>query len=260
MTEPATQETPDTQAVADEVAADTIEAARARGQALRMLEALLFAAAEPLDEKTLALRLPKGTDIPALIDELEAHYTNRGVNLVRVAGKFAMRTASDLAGALALETTVQRKLSRAAVETLAIIAYHQPVTRAEVEEIRGVALSKGTLDMLMEIGWIKPKGHRETPGRPATWVTTEAFLMHFGLDALDDLPGVEELKAAGLLDARPAVSAYSEDGGLPAPAETPDEDVAAETERNGDEPSGSGPVSAAPIEASPEHVNGHAAE
>lgn len=261
MTEPAPHDNDISTEVSDEVAADAIEAARAHGQALRVLEALLFAAAEPLDERALAVRLPKGTDIPALIEELEAHYANRGVNLVRVAGKYAMRTASDLAGALALETTVPRKLSRAATETLAIIAYHQPVTRAEVEEIRGVALSKGTLDMLMEIGWIKPKGHRETPGRPATWVTTEAFLTHFGLDALDDLPGVEELKAAGLLDARPAVSAYSDDGGLQPPADSTDDDNAGdESHGEGDEPSSSGPVIAAPVEGAEQQLNGHAAE
>jgi segregation and condensation protein B len=179
-------------------------------QALRIIEAVLFASAEPVDARALAARLPEGTDVDAAIAVLEAHYAGRGVNLVRVAGRFALRTAPDLAGVLKLETVVGRKLSRAAVETLAIIAYHQPITRTEVEEIRGVALSRGTLDTLMEAGWIKPKGHRETPGRPATWVTTEVFLSHFGLDSLDDLPGVEDLRAAGLLDARPAISAYRE--------------------------------------------------
>lgn len=193
---------------------DEISRAQAHAHALRLLEAVLFAAPEPMDEKALAKRLPKDVDIEELVGELEAHYANRGINLVRVAGKFAFRTAPDLASALQIETVVARKLSRAAIETMAIIAYHQPATRAEIEEIRGVALSRGTLDTLMEAGWIQPKGHRETPGHPATWVTTEAFLAHFGLNSTKDLPGMEELKAAGLLDARPAVSAYSEEGKL----------------------------------------------
>ncbi len=199
---------------ASEPAADEIAGAQAHAQALRTLEAVLFATPVPMDEKALAKRLPKGVDVEELVSELEAHYANRGINLVRVAGKFAFRTAPDLASALQIETVVARKLSRAAIETMAIIAYHQPVTRAEIEEIRGVALSRGTLDTLLEAGWIQPKGHRETPGHPATWVTTEAFLAHFGLNSTKDLPGVEELKAAGLLDARPAVSAYSEEGRL----------------------------------------------
>jgi segregation and condensation protein B len=200
-------------------------------QLLRLLEAILFAAAEPLTLDAIAARLPKYADPRALLNDIEAMYGDRGVNLVRVAGKFALRTAPDLVDALKIERTVMRKLSRAAVETLAIIAYHQPVTRAEVEEIRGVELSRGTLEILMEAGWIQPKGHRMTPGRPATWVTTEQFLLHFGLDRLDDLPGVEDLKAAGLLDARPAVSAYSEDAGLTFAEDTSDEeeDGAAET-------------------------------
>ena len=183
-------------------------------QMLRLLEALLFAAAEPLTPEAIAERMPKAADINALLGELEALYADRGVNVVRVAGKIMLRTAPDLVDALKIERTVRRKLSRAAIETLAIIGYHQPVTRAEIEEIRGVELSKGTLDLLMEAGWIQPRGHRETPGRPALWVTTEQFLLHFGLDKLDDLPGVEDLRAAGLLDARPAVSAYSEEAGL----------------------------------------------
>ncbi len=199
-----------------------------RAQLLRLLEAILFAAAEPLTREAIALRMPPalsengGVEIDALIDEIEAHYAGRGVNLVRVAGKVTLRTAPDLVDALKIERHVGRKLSRAAIETMAIIAYHQPVTRAEIEEIRAVALSRGTLDLLMEAGWIQPKGHRETPGRPATWVTTEQFLLHFGLDHLQDLPGVEDLKAAGLLDARPAVSAYSEDAGLTFPDEPAD--------------------------------------
>lgn len=171
---------------------------------LRMTEALLFAAAEPLDEGSLAARLPEGAEVPALLLELRAHYANRGVNLVQVAGKWALRTAPDLAALLEKHREVPRRLSRAALETLAIIAYHQPVSRAEIEEIRGVGLSRGTLDLLFEAGWVRPKGRRRTPGRPITYGTTEDFLVHFGLESLGDLPGLDELKAAGLLDPQPS--------------------------------------------------------
>ena len=210
-----------------------------RPQALRLLEAMLFAAVDPMTPDAISARLPKNwTDnAEELLTELEGVYAGRGVNLLRVAGKFALRTAPDLVDALKMERTVSRKLSRAAVETLSVIAYHQPVTRAEVEEVRGVALSRGTLEILMEAGWIKPKGHRETPGRPATWVTTEQFLLHFGLDKLQDLPGVEDLKSMGLLDARPAVSAYSEDAGLTfpdAPGEAAEREEGAEDAEIGD--------------------------
>ena len=177
-----------------------------RFQLIRLLEAMLFAAAEPLPAPALGKRLPEGANVDELLLELQGLYANRGVNLVRHEDLWCFRTASDLADRLAIETTVTRKLSRAAIETLAIVSYHQPVTRAEIEEIRGVALSQGTLDKLLEVGWIKPKGRRQTPGRPVTWVTTDAFLSHFGLESLEALPGVEELKAAGLLDARPAIS------------------------------------------------------
>jgi segregation and condensation protein B len=170
---------------------------------LRLLEALLFAAAAPLDEASIAERLPEGSDVPALIGELSARYAGCGVNVVRIAGGWTLRTAPDLGPRLKLEQTVTRKLSRAAIETLAIIAYHQPVTRGEIEEIRGVVVSSGTLDVLMEAGWIMPKGRRETPGRPVTWVTTEQFLAHFGLADRRDLPGMEELRAAGLIGPRP---------------------------------------------------------
>ena len=169
---------------------------------LRMAEALLFAAAEPLDEATLAERLPDGADIPALLAELEAAYAGRGVNLVQVAGKWAFRTAEDLSFLMRREAVEERRLSRAALETLAIIAYHQPVTRAEIEEVRGVSISKGTLDVLMEAGWVRMRGRRRTPGRPVTYGTTEGFLEHFGLDQVADLPGLDELKAAGLLSSR----------------------------------------------------------
>ncbi len=212
-----------------------------RAQQLRLLEAILFAAAEPLTREAIALRMPKSADLDSLVDEIEQIYAGRGVNLVRVAGKLTLRTAPDLVDALKIERTVSRKLSRAAIETLAIIAYPPPLTRAEVEEVRGVALSRGTLDLLMEAGWIQPKGHRETPGRPATWVTTEHFLLHFGIDHLNDLPGVEDLKAAGLLDARPAVSAYSEEAGITFP-DAPGEDAEAEEPETVDAETGETPA------------------
>lgn len=174
--------------------------------AARLIEAVLFATAQPVAEEELSARLPEGTDIAAILSEIAALYQGRGVNLLKIAGKWAFRTAPDLAAAIRPEQTVQRKLSRAAVETLSIIAYHQPITRAEVEQVRGVALSKGTLDMLMEAGWIKPKGRRQAPGRPVTWVTTEEFLQHFGLDRIEDLPNIDELRAAGLLDHRPGIA------------------------------------------------------
>jgi len=171
-----------------------------RAEELRILEALLFAAEAPLDEKDLAKRLPAGIDVRALLVQLQQEYAPRGVNLIRVGGKWALRTASDLAWLLTHEAVVTRKLSRAAIETLAIVAYHQPVTRAEVEEIRGVSTSKGTLDVLLETGWVRLRGRRKAPGRPVTYGTSEAFLSHFGLDALGDLPGLDELKGAGLVD------------------------------------------------------------
>jgi segregation and condensation protein B len=176
-----------------------------RAQQLRLIEALLFAAAEPLTDAILAQRLGDGADVSALLRELADHYAGRGVNLVRLAGGWTFRTAADLAAALRVERRVARKLSRAAVETLAVIAYHQPVTRAEIEEIRGVGLGKGTIDTLMEAGWVRPKGRRMTPGRPLIWVTTPGFLAHFGLDGLHDLPAIDELRAAGLLDLTPPV-------------------------------------------------------
>jgi len=198
-----------------------------RFQLLRLLEAILFATSEPLSEKELAGRMPEGADIPGLLQELKDLYANRGVHLMAFEDRWAFRTAPDLAPKFHVEREVMRKLSRAAIETLAIIAYHQPVTRAEIEEIRGVAISKGTLDMLLEIGWIKPKGRRETPGRPVTWATTDLFLEHFGLESCEALPGVEELKAAGLLDARASVATLGAQGVLPnggAVEETEDEE------------------------------------
>jgi segregation and condensation protein B len=185
-------------------------------EGLRLLEALLFAAPEPLSEAELASRLGEGADVPALLGELAVAYAERGVNLVAAAGGWAFRTAPDLAPALRNERDVPRRLSRAAVETLAVIAYHQPVTRAEIEAIRGVALARGTLDRLLESGWVQPKGRREAPGRPLNWVTTPQFLAHFGLASLNELPGIEELRQSGLLDLGPAVlgeAIPAQDGG-----------------------------------------------
>ena len=176
--------------------------AAARPEHLRLLEALLFAASAPLDEKTLAARLPEDIDVKQALRMLQLEYAPRGVNLVRINNKWTFRTAADLSWLLTKEATVPKKLSRAAIETLAVIAYHQPVTRAEVEEIRGVVMSKGTFDVLMETGWIKPRGRRKVPGRPITYGTSEDFLSHFGLEVLGDLPGLEELKGSGLLDHR----------------------------------------------------------
>lgn len=176
---------------------------------LRFLEALLFASSEPLSEAYLAERLGDGVDVVALLAQLETIYRPGGVTLARRGKGWAFRTAADLAPYLVQETAMLKKPSRAAVETLAIIAYHQPCTRAEIEDIRGVALSRGTLDLLFEAGWIRPKGRKRTPGRPMLWATTEAFLDHFGLLSLSDLPGIEELKSAGLLDMRPGFSSYA---------------------------------------------------
>ena len=166
----------------------------------RMIEALLFASEEPVAVLALAERLPAGVDCMAVITDLQKDYEGRGIELVVFGGKAFFRTASDLAFLLRREVDETRKLSRAGVETLAIIAYHQPVTRAEIEDIRGVSISKGTLDVLMEAGWVAPKGRKRTPGRPVTYGTTNEFLIHFGIESIKDLPGMAELKAAGLLD------------------------------------------------------------
>jgi len=168
----------------------------------REVEALLFAAAGPLSESDLAKRLPEGADIAAAIAALQARYAGRGVELACVAERWRFQTAQDLAWLMTDEREEPRRLSKAAQETLAIIAYHQPVTRAEIEQVRGVGLSKGTLDLLFEQNWIKPMGRRRAPGKPVTWGTTDFFLEHFGLSSLDDLPGHEEMRAAGLLDPR----------------------------------------------------------
>lgn len=179
-------------------AASAAESDRARHK--RMLEALLFASETPLSVEVLRRRMPEGADVVALLATLEAEYADRGVNLVRAAGKWRFRTSPEVAPVLQENRTEPLKLSRAALETLAIVAYHQPATRAEIEAVRGVAVSKGTLDALLEIGWVRPRGRRRAPGRPLVYVTTDAFMEHFGLDNLADLPGKADLKAAGLLD------------------------------------------------------------
>lgn len=184
----------------------------------RMVEAIVFASAEPVAEKALAERLPDGTDVVQALAELQKDYEKRGVNLVRVENSWAFRTASDLSFLMNRNAVQQRKLSRAALEMLAVIAYHQPVTRAEIEEIRGVETSKGTLDILLETGWVKMRGRRRTPGRPVTYGTSTEFLDHFGLTELRDLPGIDELKGAGLLSARMPAN-FS----VPQPMTDPDE-------------------------------------
>lgn len=173
------------------------------GEQERMVEAILFASAEPVTVAELQARMPHGADPAEALVHLRKRYEGRGVNLVRVGDAYAMRTAADLGFLMRRETVEVRKLSRAAIETLAIVAYHQPVTRAEIEEIRGVAVSRGTIDQLMELEWIRLGRRRMTPGRPVTFVVTEQFLDHFGLESARDLPGLKELRAAGLLDSRP---------------------------------------------------------
>lgn len=169
---------------------------------MRMVEAMIFASSDPVSEKTLAERLPDEADLSGVLAKLRQTYSQRGVNLVRSGGNWAFRTAEDLAFILQREAVAQRRLSRAALEMLAIIAYHQPVTRAEIEEIRGVVTSKGTLDVLLETGWVRMRGRRRTPGRPVTYGSTDHFLDHFGLEELHDLPGLDELKGAGLLQSQ----------------------------------------------------------
>ena len=197
-----------------------------RFQQIRLIEAIVFASAEPVGTRVIAERLPEGVDVKELIEELRGMYDNRGVNLVDVGNGIAFRTAPDLAELMKIERQVTRKLSRAAVETLSIIAYHQPITRAEIEEVRGVSLSKGTIDTLIEAGWVRPRGRRRLPGRPVTWGTTDLFLDHFGLETLDALPGVEELKAMGLLDRRQGFGPLAELAAAEAAGAEEDEEVA----------------------------------
>jgi segregation and condensation protein B len=172
---------------------------------LNLLEAILFAAPAPLTPQAILERMKEDADLNILLPALKERYENRGIELVEMNGAYAFRTAKALAPQLTIEKDVERKLSRAALETLAVIAYHQPITRAEIENIRGVATHKGTIDQLLEMGWVKPGKRRESPGRPLTWVTTPAFLDQFSLGSLNELPGLEDLKAAGLLDRRPAI-------------------------------------------------------
>lgn len=244
---------------ADAVAAGTAPTAEQRLEDQRIIEALLFASPTPVDEAWLADHLRHGSDIKALLADIKAVYATRGVNLVRVAGKWMFRTAEDLGYLLERHAVEERRLSRAALETLAIVAYHQPVTRAEIEDIRGVTTSAGTLDILMEAGWIRPRGRRRAPGKPLTYGTTESFLSHFGLDSVKDLPGLADLKAQGLLDGHlppgftvpdPSIAASlmpdelpledpeEEDAEASADADGDDEDVSGESEAVGP-PSGS---------------------
>ncbi len=191
-------------------------APRATPEDLRIAEAMVFASAEPLEEAAIAARLSASADVAAVMQDLQRLYAGRGVNLVRVARRWTFRTASDLSWLLAREGEEKRRLSRAAIETLAIVAYHQPVTRADIEEIRGVAVSKGALDVLMEAGWVRMRGRRKAPGRPITYGTTSEFLIQFGLDAIGDLPGLDELQAAGLFDGK-LPAGY----GVPQPSDEP---------------------------------------
>lgn len=186
-------------------------------EAVRMAEAIVFASAEPVSRKALVQRLPDGVDVVSVMAEVQRQYEKRGVNLIKVGDGWAFRTAGDLAFLMSRDSVQQKKLSRAALEVLAIIAYHQPVTRAEIEEIRGVETSKGTIDTLMESAWIRMRGRRRTPGRPVTYGTTETFLDHFGLEEIRDLPGMDELKGAGLLSARMPSSFV-----MPQPSADPD--------------------------------------
>jgi segregation and condensation protein B len=195
---------------------DTLFAAPPMGDQERMVEAILFAATDPVSVADLAARMPHGCDPAEALAHLRRRYEGRGVTLVRIQDTYAFRTASDLGFLMQKESVETRKLSRAAIETLAIIAYHQPVTRAEIEEIRGVAVSRGTVDQLLEMEWIRLGRRRMTPGRPVTFVVTDAFLDHFGLETARDLPGIKELRAAGLLDNRPIP------GSIERPEETED--------------------------------------
>jgi segregation and condensation protein B len=198
--------------VAEQVAEQDADRARRTSEDLRVLEALLFAISEPVTERAIAERLGPGADVPGLLEQLKAMYAGRGVEVLQANGRWSFRTAPDVSERLRLEKLVPRKLSRAAIETLAIVAYHQPVTRAEIEEIRGVVVSSGTIDILLEEGWIKPRGRKQVPGRPVMWGTSNAFLDHFGLESIQDLPGIDDLKAAGLLDSKRGVAAYATRG------------------------------------------------
>ena len=167
-----------------------------------LIEAILFAASEPLDIATIKSKIKTGSDALKILYELQKDYSERGVNLVQLVNKWSFRTAEDLSSKLKKEIVIQKKLSKAAIETLAIIAYHQPVTRSEIEEIRGVSFSTGTLEILFELAWVKPNGRKDIPGKPLLYVTTDKFLNHFNINSLNDLPNADELLAAGLIDSR----------------------------------------------------------
>jgi len=202
-----------------------------KDEQLKVLEAVLFATNEPLSPKALHERLPEEADLNMLLQDLKAQYEGRGVSLIEVDGHWAFRTSSEIAEILTIEKDVNKKMSRAMLETMAIIAYHQPLTRAEIENIRGVATHRGTLDTLMEMEWVKPGRRRETPGRPLTWVTTTKFLDHFQLEQINDLPGLEDLKASGLLDKRPAIDTIPDTGDLFDSADQSAEEMLAEQEK-----------------------------
>jgi len=191
---------------------------------IRLVEALLFASQRPLKAQDIEDRLPVGVPVMELISELKNDYLSRGVNLVNIAGGWTFRTADDLKDNLRSLVQVKRRLSAAAIETLAIIAYHQPVTRGDIEAIRGVAVSKGTLDTLLECNWIRPRGRRRVPGRPLQWGTSEEFLEYFSLENLNDLPGIEELKATGLLEKRDSLTSLILPDDLPVEDDSGDQD------------------------------------
>ncbi|MDJ0859404.1 MAG: SMC-Scp complex subunit ScpB [Dinoroseobacter sp.] len=205
MTEP-------NEATEPEAETESLFEAPPMGDQERMVEAILFATAEPITVRELHTRLPHGCDAPAALEQLQKRYEGRGVAVVKVGEAWAIRTAPDLGFLMQKETVETRKLSRAAIETLAIIAYHQPVTRAEIEEIRGVSVSRGTLDLLIELEWVKFGRRRMTPGRPVTFVATQSFLDHFGLESARDLPGLSDLRAAGLLESRPPPGSFDPNG------------------------------------------------
>ncbi|MGE3334164.1 MAG: SMC-Scp complex subunit ScpB [Rhodospirillaceae bacterium] len=235
------------EAVAEQVAEQDADRRARMAEELRVLEALLFASSEPVTERAIAERLGEKADIPALLEDLKRYYEGRGVELLQANGRWSFRTAPDVTERLRLEKLVPRKLSRAAIETLAIVAYHQPVTRAEIEEIRGVVVSTGTVDILLEEGWIKPRGRKQVPGRPVMWGTSNAFLDHFGLESIQDLPGIDELRAAGLLDSRGGM-AYATRGSDTLLFDTDESDEALEPLMSGDEGDAGGDAGPEPAE------------
>ncbi len=237
-----TSEVPET-VVAETIVDETLPEVDMSQEDIRLVEAMLFATSAALSVSQIAERFSEGRAgvIPAVLEHLKEQYANRGVNLVQRNERWALRTATDLGDQLRLEKEQPKKFTRSAMETMAIIAYHQPVTRAEIENIRGVATAPGAVDALMEAGWIKPGKRREVPGRPVTWLSTQAFLDHFGLEKLEDLPGMDELKAAGLLDKRPAIEAmpgpdlFDEDGKNEVdPQEVTDEDLVGQVTEDGE--------------------------